>query len=333
MATNYRPTTIEPIHRFPTLQDGGIAHVTIPTPAGGLYGQDRPKGRKFNSPSSQRFTTISGLPRPRGNPVSVQSATIRTLHCSLHVQKTNKTTSPVPSQSWNPDTHLPGRHALKCTVKATTSGTSFHSHLAVGIAGFRNQCAEVSPDSIETNRLLRIHNRYQHNDQITTSSEESRDTEGDITATQMSLHTNTDTCMSVGETCFHINLLELKAAYLALQCFLKETLSTHVLMRLDKRTAIAYLNRMGGPSYPPLPAGDRHMELVPCMPDYTPCRVPTWYREYQGRLGVEAPSRQQQLGTMPISIRGIELPNGTALHRSVCVQNQLSITGLLQLET
>ena len=93
------------------------------------------------------------------------------------------------------------------------------------------------------------------------------------------------------------------------------------------------LESNGGTILSPLPAGDRHMELVPCMPDYTPCRVPTWYREYQGRLGVEAPSRQQQLGTMPISIRGIELPNGTALHRSVCVQNQLSITGLLQLET
>ena len=57
---------------------------------------------------------------------------------------------------------------------------------------------------------------------------------------------------STEEACFHINLLELKAAYLALQCFLKETVSTHVLMRLDNRTAIAYLNRMGGPSFSPL---------------------------------------------------------------------------------
>ena len=54
------------------------------------------------------------------------------------------------------------------------------------------------------------------------------------------------------EACFHINQLELKAAYLALQCFLKETVLTHVLMRLDNRTAIAYLNRMREPSYFPL---------------------------------------------------------------------------------
>ena len=54
---------------------------------------------------------------------------------------------------------------------------------------------------METNRLLGCHNQYQHNDHITTSSEESGDTEGDITATQMPLHKNSDTCMSVGETC------------------------------------------------------------------------------------------------------------------------------------
>ena len=179
------------------VQDGGIAHVTIPTPAGSLYGQDRPKGCIFNSPGGQRFTNISGLPRPRGSPVSVQSATIQTLHCSLHIHKTNKTASPVLSRSWNPDIYLPGRHALKRAVQATTSGTSFHSHLAVDITGIRNQCAEISPDSIETNRLLGVHNQYQH---ITTSSAESGDTEGDSAATQMPLHTDTDTCMSVGKT-------------------------------------------------------------------------------------------------------------------------------------
>jgi len=50
----------------------------------------------------------------------------------------------------------------------------------------------------------------------------------------------------------HINLLELKAAYLALQCFLKESVSVTVLIRMDNRTAISYLNRMGSPSLSPL---------------------------------------------------------------------------------
>ena len=79
-------------------------------------------------------------------------------------QHIHKTTSLVPSQNWNPDTHLPGQHALKRTVKATTSGTSFHSHLGVGIAGIRNQCAEISPDSIKNQ--LGVNNQYQRNDHV-----------------------------------------------------------------------------------------------------------------------------------------------------------------------
>ena len=43
----------------------------------------------------------------------------------------------------------------------------------------------------------------------------------------------------------HINMLELKAAFLAILSFLKEQEAVNVLVRLDNRTAIAYLNRMG----------------------------------------------------------------------------------------
>ena len=43
----------------------------------------------------------------------------------------------------------------------------------------------------------------------------------------------------------HINFLELKAAYLTIQCFLKERSEVNVLLQLDNRTAIAYLNHMG----------------------------------------------------------------------------------------
>jgi len=51
---------------------------------------------------------------------------------------------------------------------------------------------------------------------------------------------------------YHINILELKAACLAVQCFLKEKTGVNVLLRLDNRTAIVYLNHMGGPSLTPL---------------------------------------------------------------------------------
>ena len=46
----------------------------------------------------------------------------------------------------------------------------------------------------------------------------------------------------------HINRLELKAAYLVIQCFLKERSGVNVLLCLDNCTAIAYLDHMGGAS-------------------------------------------------------------------------------------
>ena len=50
------------------------------------------------------------------------------------------------------------------------------------------------------------------------------------------------------EAGLHINLLELQAVFLALQSFLKDKTKVAVLVRLDNRTAIAYLNKMGSPT-------------------------------------------------------------------------------------
>ena len=46
----------------------------------------------------------------------------------------------------------------------------------------------------------------------------------------------------------HINVLEMNAARLAMQCFLKETHNVAVLLRMDNRAAKAQLNKMGGPT-------------------------------------------------------------------------------------
>ena len=46
----------------------------------------------------------------------------------------------------------------------------------------------------------------------------------------------------------HINYLEMKAAFLALQSFPKGRLNMVVLIRSDNRTAIAYLNKKGSPT-------------------------------------------------------------------------------------
>ena len=49
------------------------------------------------------------------------------------------------------------------------------------------------------------------------------------------------------DTKFHINYLELKAMFLALQSYLKDKTDIAVLIRSDNRTAIAYLNKLGSP--------------------------------------------------------------------------------------
>ena len=49
------------------------------------------------------------------------------------------------------------------------------------------------------------------------------------------------------ETKFHINYLELKAMFLALQSYLKDKTDIVVLVKSDNRTAIAYLNKLGSP--------------------------------------------------------------------------------------
>ncbi|MDD9816660.1 MAG: reverse transcriptase domain-containing protein, partial [Gammaproteobacteria bacterium] len=48
------------------------------------------------------------------------------------------------------------------------------------------------------------------------------------------------------EARYHINTLELKAAFLALQTFAGRLTHSHILLLMDNRTAIAFINRKGG---------------------------------------------------------------------------------------
>ena len=49
---------------------------------------------------------------------------------------------------------------------------------------------------------------------------------------------------------YHINVLELKAAEIALQSLLKEETKIHVHLKMDNTTAVAYVNKMGGTKSP-----------------------------------------------------------------------------------
>lgn len=57
---------------------------------------------------------------------------------------------------------------------------------------------------------------------------------------------------SRSDTKFHINYLELKAAFLGLQCFAKNLQNCEILLRIDNTTAVAYINKNGGIQFPHL---------------------------------------------------------------------------------
>lgn len=54
------------------------------------------------------------------------------------------------------------------------------------------------------------------------------------------------------EKCFHINYLELLAAFFGLKCFAYDKSNCTILLRIDNVTAISYINRMGGVRFPHL---------------------------------------------------------------------------------
>ena len=45
---------------------------------------------------------------------------------------------------------------------------------------------------------------------------------------------------------YHINILELLAAFFALKCFCSHMNNCHIQIQIDNTTALAYINNMGG---------------------------------------------------------------------------------------
>ncbi|KAL0870236.1 hypothetical protein ABMA27_005269 [Loxostege sticticalis] len=64
---------------------------------------------------------------------------------------------------------------------------------------------------------------------------------------------------SLSESQNHINYLELRAAFLGLQCFAQDLSNKEILLRIDNTTAISYINRMGGVQYEHLNAITREI--------------------------------------------------------------------------
>ena len=83
---------------------------------------------------------------------------------------------------------------------------------------------------------------------------------------------------SVQESQNHMNWLELRAAFLAVQCFAKDHQQCHIQLYIDNTVTIAYINQMGGTHSRKL----CHLALqlwdwcMPSQSDHSPCRAHTW---------------------------------------------------------
>ena len=101
------------------------------------------------------------------------------------------------------------------------------------------------------------------------------------------------------ETSLHINVLELKGVLFALRTFAQDLRKVHVHLKLDNRTAVAFIQKMGG-THAPNYTGD--ME-VRSRQGNSPVRgVSARLSEFRSRLAVEELPREQRLAAEEIFV-------------------------------
>lgn len=86
----------------------------------------------------------------------------------------------------------------------------------------------------------------------------------------------------------HINVLELQAAFLALQLFLPRLQGFHIIVRTDSTVAASYINRQGGLGSPPLCNMAKRLLVVGPPPVPLPQGGPrAWTPEHGSRHAVQ----------------------------------------------
>ena len=121
----------------------------------------------------------------------------------------------------------------------------------------------------------------------------------------------------------HINVLELKAAFLATKAFLKDRSNITVCLRMDNTTA--------GNPFPSASRPDsRTMGVVPSKINCDHCSAPTRQSQQRGRQRVKRVLRLQRMANRPTSDSA--LPKKVQC-RSLCVTPNGSLPNLCQLET
>ena len=138
---------------------------------------------------------------------------------------------------------------------------------------------------------------------------------------------------TAGKAASHINYLELTAAFLALQSFTKDLNNVGVLIRMDNRTAIAQINKMGGPTLSPLCC------LALEIWEWCQARNITPHAEYLpgvDNVSADWESRHHMDSSdwqlLPSVFSVTEQSVGSIQCRPICQQDQRSVTTVLQLE-
>ena len=84
---------------------------------------------------------------------------------------------------------------------------------------------------------------------------------------------------------------------------------------------------------PSMSTSNASVGMVSSSPDSDSCRILARDRERCSRLGIPSSSRQQQLAIVTRSVRHSESPARPILHRPIRIQDELSSSNILQLET
>ena len=103
-----------------------------------------------------------------------------------------------------------------------------------------------------------------------------------------------------GENLLHINQLELKAAFLALQAFSKNLSNKHILIQLDNKTATTYINKMGWDCIKTAHTiSNSNLGVVFAEESNSHLRIYPRKVQFDCRLGKQKFHRQQQLEVEP----------------------------------
>ena len=130
--------------------------------------------------------------------------------------------------------------------------------------------------------------------------------------------TRTGGMWSVEERLFHINYLELKAAFLAHHVFASQKRNAHIMLRIDNTTAIVYVNKRGDTLTNPLQPSHSSVGVVPEQEAHDPGRAYPGKRELGGRQGIQEGCRLQQLDATTGDLQGTQHQMGQVRCGPLC---------------